>query len=84
MRIHPMEVQLCLKFSDEEKQVMAPSFMFGDAEEQLSYAVHRFGSERVTTLIVDAKNGDIAALALAEVDGFSEADKVRLGQILGR
>lgn len=83
MCVHRMNVQLCLAFTIDEKGILAPSFMFGDAEEQLSYAVNQFGSERVASLIVNAKNKDIALLALTEVDGFSDADKKRIQEILG-
>jgi len=82
MHVHPMEVQFCLEFTAAEKTRLAPAFMFGDAEEQLSYAIDQLGSERVATLIVEAKNTDIALLALTEVDGFSPADRERLQQVL--
>lgn len=82
MRVHPMEVQLRLDFSDAERAILSPSFTFGDAEEQLSYAVHQFGSERVATLIVNANDRDIAELALTEVDGLSEPDKDRIRKLL--
>lgn len=82
MRVHPMEVQLRLKFTDEEETRLAPSFAFGDAEEQLSYAVDQLGSERVATLIVDANDSDIGIVALTDVDGFSDGDKVRIKSML--
>ena len=78
MRVHPAEVRTCLAFTDEERTAMGPSFAFGDAEEQLSYAVHTFGSARVVELIVDAKNTDIAKLALLEVDHLTAKDKEAL------
>ncbi|OHA85598.1 MAG: hypothetical protein A2408_00905 [Candidatus Yonathbacteria bacterium RIFOXYC1_FULL_52_10] len=79
-----MEVALSLKFSDEERQRMGPSFAFGDAEEQLSYAVHLFGSEQTAVMIVESNNADIGVLALEEVDGFDKVDIERIGEMIGR
>lgn len=81
MRVHRAEIQLCLRFTTEEVEVMSPSFAFGDAEEQLSYAVHSFGSQRVADLIVAANNHDIGRLALTEVDGFTSADTQRIREM---
>lgn len=78
MHVHPMLLQFALAFTKEEKRVMAPSFAYGDAEDQLSYAVHAFGSKRVADLVVAAGDKDIGVLALTEVQGFAEEDLVRI------
>jgi hypothetical protein len=82
MRVHPMEVAACLGFTKQEREILSPTFAFGDAEEQLSYPVNQLGSERVATLIVNSKNGDIARLALTEIEDFDEGDRSRLQSLL--